>query len=757
MLRRLHFVRLIMEILAILTVTEIAVEQLMYLLAPGLNGLAAPGLHAAVLALLVAPLILWRIAARSPREEGPTHGRHTVRRWILIAPAAAALIVGIGLVARAVYGTGPDAPAEFGDHLKGLPAAMTANADLVFLTTAAAVSLLFLGAWSTRLGLGLGTVLIAGGISAVVLIGGSAMVRAAGDRARAGMRHSLEGIAPTYAAEVREHGHWRLPSDAAPDDPLYLNLIEAEKRWLAANPGIADVYTFRRDADGQWCLIVDSETDYNRNGSFDEDREQRTDIGEPYEHSRDELNMALGGQAVFMDEPETDEWGTWVSAFEPVYDGAGMVEAVLGVDFPAADWTQAIVNARLRVAGYIATILTLVMAGAALSVTYRRHLSERSESVQLLKCHAATLDQKNTELAGRANELTMARNVAEGALRETEALRSTVDAHSIVSVADIQGTIIDVNEAMCRISGYTREELLGQDHRIVNSGHHPKAFWAQMWRTIGAGEAWRAEVCNKAKDGSLYWADTVIAPFKGPGGEIEKYVSIRTDITERKRAEAALRESEHRLRTVIEAEPECVKVVSPDGALLEMNRAGLAMLEAESVEQVRRLTLGHFILPEYHSAFEALHAQVMNGGAGGLVFEARGLKGTRRWLDIHAVPLLSAAGNVTAVLGVTRDITEKKRVEQELAASQRELESRVIQRTAQLAEATQVAEAASRAKSEFLATMSHEIRTPLNGVVGTLELLQGSKLTEQQRRHIQLGKTSAVSYTHLTLPTNREV
>src|SRR6185295_3580187 len=116
--------------------------------------------------------------------------------------------------------------------------------------------------------------------------------------------------------------------------------------------------------------------------------------------------------------------------------------------------------------------------------------------------------------------------------------RSTLDEHSIVSVADVRARIVDVNKAFCRISGYSREELIGQDHRLINSGHHPKSFWVEAWRTISAGRPWRAEICNRARNGTLYWADTVIAPFAGADGRIERYFSISTDITARKQAEA---------------------------------------------------------------------------------------------------------------------------------------------------------------------------------------------------------------------------
>jgi len=135
-------------------------------------------------------------------------------------------------------------------------------------------------------------------------------------------------------------------------------------------------------------------------------------------------------------------------------------------------------------------------------------------------------------------DLAAAKHEAERALRDFDALRSTLDEHSIVSVTDARARIIDVNKAFCRISGYAPEELLGQDHRLINSGHHPKSFWIEAWRTISAGRPWRAEICNRAKSGALYWVDTVIAPFAGADGRIERYFAISTDITARKQAEA---------------------------------------------------------------------------------------------------------------------------------------------------------------------------------------------------------------------------
>ena len=135
-----------------------------------------------------------------------------------------------------------------------------------------------------------------------------------------------------------------------------------------------------------------------------------------------------------------------------------------------------------------------------------------------------------------------------------------------------------------------------------------------------------------------------------------------------KEAEAAkaLMESEWKLKTIIETEPECVKVLAPDGSLIQMNRAGLDMIEADTEAQVIGAKVVDLVAPEHRAAFVALNDQVNRGESGTLEFEIIGLKGGRRWLDTHAVPMRDAGGNIKGLLGVTRDVTERKKVEQEL-------------------------------------------------------------------------------------------
>jgi PAS domain S-box-containing protein len=191
---------------------------------------------------------------------------------------------------------------------------------------------------------------------------------------------------------------------------------------------------------------------------------------------------------------------------------------------------------------------------------------------------------------------------------------------------------------------------------------------ATIGRTLQERRRIVGERKYRKKDGSLVDAEVGVSIITYDGGEV--ICTIVRDVTERKRAEDALTRSENRLRTIIETEPECVKVLGMDGSLLEMNPAGLSMIEADSLEQVRGKPVYEYIAPEHRHDFVALTERVLYGGSGTLEFELLGLKGTSRWLETHAVPLRDAQSDIVGLLAITRDVTGRKENEEALRQSE---------------------------------------------------------------------------------------
>lgn len=213
--------------------------------------------------------------------------------------------------------------------------------------------------------------------------------------ARARIKNMVEGMGPTYASELVRQGYLSLTLNTPADDETYLQLIELQKSWLTLNPSIADIYTMTRTSDGKVALLLDSETDYNHNGAFDDEREGRTKIGEIYQEPTLAMEAALGGKVWFDDEVSEDRWGSWVSAAYPVLDDKGQVHSILAMDFPAQQWITAQQNAIL---GVFATGGALILLSAGVGAVYRfaqRDVKARELEAELAKTRLASAENIN--------------------------------------------------------------------------------------------------------------------------------------------------------------------------------------------------------------------------------------------------------------------------------------------------------------------------------------------------------------------------
>jgi PAS domain S-box-containing protein len=197
-------------------------------------------------------------------------------------------------------------------------------------------------------------------------------------------------------------------------------------------------------------------------------------------------------------------------------------------------------------------MLAQIIASPGATLTGELRMRRKDGGWSWIHYHARNLlhDSAVAALVFNLRDITIRKRTEEElrrSLREIGDLRTAMDEHSIVAITDPQGRITFVNDKFCAISKYAREELIGRDHRIINSGCHSKEFIASLWATITRGRIWHGEIRNRAKDGSYYWVATTIVPFLDEQGNPRQYVAIRTDITERKQAEEALRANNEEL------------------------------------------------------------------------------------------------------------------------------------------------------------------------------------------------------------------
>jgi len=284
-----------------------------------------------------------------------------------------------------------------------------------------------------------------------------------------------------------------------------------------------------------------------------------------------------------------------------------------------------------------------------------------------LRQHELTEFAEREITARKLVEETLAKTIAELA-----GIQSAISEAAIIAITDVTGRIEHVNDNFVRISKYSREELIGQDHRIVNSGFHPKEFIRGIWVTVANGKVWRNQIQNRAKDGSLYWVDTTITPIRNEHGKVVKYMAVRFDITERKRAEAVLRESEERFHTLFELGPVAVYSCDASGLVQNFNHRAIELWGREpAVGDTGERFCGSFKLFRPDGSFMPREQCPMAEVISGKISEVRDAEvliersdGSTVSVVVNIRPLKNERGEITGAINCFYDITERKEAEQ---------------------------------------------------------------------------------------------
>ena len=244
-------------------------------------------------------------------------------------------------------------------------------------------------------------------------------------------------------------------------------------------------------------------------------------------------------------------------------------------------------------------------------------------------------------------------------MKATVDLQTALDSSAIVVVTDAAGRIVSCNDLFTKISGYSREELIGKTHKIVNSGHHPHGFFKEMWDVISSGKTWRGEICNRNKSGGIYWVDTTITPFMGEDGKPVQYVAIRNDITDRKLLSA---DFEGQVSAI--GKSLAVIEFNLDGTIIDANlnflaTTGFTLDEVKGRHHRMFCDEAYAAGPEYRDFWAKLKSGVHLSGE----YKRYGKNRKEVWIKGSYNPIIGLDGRPTKVVKYAVDITARKQAE----------------------------------------------------------------------------------------------
>ncbi len=253
--------------------------------------------------------------------------------------------------------------------------------------------------------------------------------------------------------------------------------------------------------------------------------------------------------------------------------------------------------------------------------------------------------------------------------KELNNFKNAIDSTAIVSLTDLKGIIIYANENFCKISGYSQNELHGKNHNIINSGYHPKSFWKEMWRAAGNGETWKAEICNRNKKGELYWVDSTVIPFVNDDGKVYQYLSIRFDITQRKKIEEEVKKNEEKFRLLIESATDIFYYTDKEGNFTYVNDIA-TQITGFSNEELLSMCYLDLVEPSQREKVETFYRRqsLLGNKVTYNEFPITTKSGKIAWIGQN-VQLIHDKGEIGGIQAIARDITTLKNAQLEIENS----------------------------------------------------------------------------------------